>query len=335
MSALSVALLWLFRNKLPHDTPNHRTLHQEPIPSVGGLSVWSGLLFGVAAILAVYGRESELFRYHWAALLVGVLLLVAVSLRDDFKHVSPLYRLVFQCVAAILVTACWSVTETSLQPSMFDVYGLFSAPRFTVLCAIVFFVMWMANLFNFMDGADGLAATMVTIGFSTLAIAARHMGLSWWWLPALTVVAILPFALLNLPPAKMFLGDVGAIPTGFLAAGLGGLGIVEDAWSLWFVILTFLPFIMDASVTLARRLLKCERVWEAHNNHYFQRLIRLGLGHRGVLLMFATLMVGCAGSALFCLYSGLSLFLALLLWTLIHAAFFVAVDVAWHRRKGV
>src|SRR6185436_356022 len=95
-----------------------------------------------------------------------------------------------------------------------------------------------------------------------------------------------------------FLGDVGSIPLGFLAGGLGLLGWRNDLWPLWFPLLVFGPFIGDATLTLVRRLLRRERVWHAHREHYYQRMVRMGFGHRGTAWTAYAVMALCAGAAL-------------------------------------
>jgi UDP-N-acetylmuramyl pentapeptide phosphotransferase/UDP-N-acetylglucosamine-1-phosphate transferase len=160
-------------------------------------------------------------------------------------------------------------------------------------------VAWITNLYNFMDGSDGLAGGMAAIGFAAYGMAA-------WWggeaaLAALCVAissAAVAFLLHNHHPARIFLGDVGSIPLGFLAAGLGIVGWRNDQWPLWFPVLVFGPFIGDATITLVRRLLRRERVWQAHRDHYYQRMVRMGLGHRGTAWTAYAVMVICAAAAL-------------------------------------
>ena len=110
--------------------------------------------------------------------------------------------------------------------------------------------------------------------------------------------AVVPFLAVNAPPARAFMGDVGAVPLGFLAATFGIAGCRSGTWPAWFPLLVFLPFVADASTTLVRRVMGGERVWEAHRTHYYQRLHQLGAGHRGTLAIYGALMVGTAGTAL-------------------------------------
>jgi UDP-N-acetylmuramyl pentapeptide phosphotransferase/UDP-N-acetylglucosamine-1-phosphate transferase len=160
-------------------------------------------------------------------------------------------------------------------------------------------VVWLTNLYNFMDGADGVAGGMAVIGFSTYATAAALAGET-----ALSMLctgisaAALAFLGFNFHPARIFMGDVGSIPLGFLAAALGLLGWRHDAWPLWFPVLVFGPFIADATVTLLRRFSRREKVWQAHREHYYQRLVRMGLGHRAAALIGYAVMVFCAAAAL-------------------------------------
>jgi UDP-N-acetylmuramyl pentapeptide phosphotransferase/UDP-N-acetylglucosamine-1-phosphate transferase len=167
------------------------------------------------------------------------------------------------------------------------------------LIVLTLAVAWITNLYNFMDGSDGLAGGMALIGFSAYAIGA--------WTAGQNALAMLcsaigagaaAFLLHNFHPARIFLGDAGSIPLGFLAATLGILGWRNDAWPLWFPLLVFGPFIADATITLLKRLIRGERVWRAHRKHYYQRMVLMGLGHRGTALVLYLLMLVCAAAAL-------------------------------------
>jgi UDP-N-acetylmuramyl pentapeptide phosphotransferase/UDP-N-acetylglucosamine-1-phosphate transferase len=159
---------------------------------------------------------------------------------------------------------------------------------------------WLTNLYNFMDGSDGLAGGMALIGFGAYAIASAVTGHR----PLLVfdvalAAAAAAFLWFNFSPARIFLGDVGSVPLGFLAGALGLVGWRDDLWPLWFPALVFAPFIADATVTLLRRLYRREKVWQAHREHYYQRLVRMGLGHRGTALLGYALMLVCAAAALY------------------------------------
>ncbi len=153
-------------------------------------------------------------------------------------------------------------------------------------------VVWMTNLFNFMDGTDGLAGGMAALGFGALALAAwvgDAPGLS--ALCASIAAAALAFLRFNFPPARVFMGDAGSIPLGFLAASLGIVGAMQQVWSWLFPLLVFSPFIVDASVTLVRRGLRGETIWQAHRSHYYQRVVLMGASHRQLALNAYALML--------------------------------------------
>jgi UDP-N-acetylmuramyl pentapeptide phosphotransferase/UDP-N-acetylglucosamine-1-phosphate transferase len=141
---------------------------------------------------------------------------------------------------------------------------------------------------------------------------------------------------MNFPPAKLFMGDVGSVPLGFIAATFGISGWYEGTWPVWFPVLVFLPFVADASVTLVLRLMRGAKIWEAHRDHFYQKLVQLGFGHRGTLMLYGALMLGIAASALLALARAPSSGPALLgLWSAVIALLFCAIGHSWHiRDKG-
>jgi UDP-N-acetylmuramyl pentapeptide phosphotransferase/UDP-N-acetylglucosamine-1-phosphate transferase len=143
----------------------------------------------------------------------------------------------------------------------------------------------MINLYNFMDGSDGLAGGMALIGFTGYGIGAMLASDA----PLATTCFVVAgaaagFLIHNFHPARVFLGDAGSIPLGLLAGALGLLGHTRGHWPAWFPVLVFAPFVLDATVTLLRRLLRGERIWQAHRAHYYQRLVMSGFGHRRTAL---------------------------------------------------
>jgi UDP-GlcNAc:undecaprenyl-phosphate GlcNAc-1-phosphate transferase len=192
--------------------------------------------------------------------------------------------------------------------------------------------MWMANLFNFMDGSDGVAASAAIAGFAAYAAAAHVAGAA--GAPyACIALACAPFLAMNWPPARMFIGDVGAVTLGFGAATLGIAGVVAGVWPLWLPLLAFVTLIFDATLTLARRALRGERVWHAHKLHYYQRLNQLGAGHRGTLAVYATLAVLSSSTAVACtVVAPRQGWIALAGWMLILSLLFAAIDYHWKRR---
>jgi UDP-N-acetylmuramyl pentapeptide phosphotransferase/UDP-N-acetylglucosamine-1-phosphate transferase len=157
----------------------------------------------------------------------------------------------------------------------------------------------MINLYNFMDGMDGFAAGMAVAGFTALAVLGHRAGATTYALLCLGVAgASAGFLSVNFPPARIFLGDVGSGSLGLLAAGFGLWAVRERIASVWGIVLIFSPFMVDATVTLGRRLARREMVWQAHRTHYYQRLVGLGWQHRVVVVGEYVLMIGCGATVL-------------------------------------
>lgn len=253
------------------DEPNERSLHERPVPRTGGIAVLLG-----AAVSLAFGAAGL-----WLPMALALTLAV-VSFFDDVRGLPAAVRLAAHVGTATFLV--WHVLSPMLAIEML---------------VLILAVAWITNLYNFMDGSDGLAGGMATIGFGAYGFAA-------WWggdgaLAALCVAlsaAAFAFLLHNHHPARIFLGDVGSIPLGFLAAALGIVGWRNDLWPLWFPVLVFGPFIADATITLVRRVLRRERAWQAHRDHYYQRMVRMGLGHRGTAWTGYGVMLLCAGAAL-------------------------------------
>lgn len=194
-------------------------------------------------------------------------------------------------------------------------------------------IAWMTNLYNFMDGSDGLAGGIAIFGFSFYGIAALLAGNVEFALLNFSIAAAAAgFLVFNFHPARIFMGDVGSVPLGFLAGTLGIMGWKQGNWAWWFPILVFSPFIVDASVTLARRLLRRERVWQAHREHYYQRLVQLGWGHRKTALAEYALMAVCGLCALAALFAPAAVQVILIVsFAVVYLAIALAIDAAWRR----
>jgi UDP-N-acetylmuramyl pentapeptide phosphotransferase/UDP-N-acetylglucosamine-1-phosphate transferase len=276
--ASAVTLAWLLgpgRARLPMDRPNERSLHQIPVPRSGGLAVMAGVL---AACLPGWPTH--------AVLVAGALVLAALSFADDWRGMPIVLRFGVHaaCAAAFTVLAL---------PAL-------SLP---VQVATAFLIVWAINLYNFMDGSDGLAGGMAVFGFGTFAAAFAIAGDGALATLSLGIaIASAVFLKANFHPARIFLGDVGSVPLGFLAGALGAVGIAAGHFAAWFPFVVFAPFFVDATSTLLRRLLRGERFWQAHREHYYQRLVRMGWGHRRTAMAEYALMAASAASALVALY---------------------------------
>lgn len=269
------SILWLIKRKADWvlDQPNARSLHTVPVPRIGGV----GLLFGAIAACLCFSAIMPF------TVLLGVALLMAISLIDDIWHAPVWCRLLIHAVAAV-----WFAIALLL--------GVYDG--ITVLCVIIA-IIWMSNLYNFMDGSDGLAGGMTVIGFGYYGLiaflASDH---NFAMINFAIAAAAMAFLLHNFHPARVFMGDAGSVPLGFLAAALGVLGWLNQLWTIWVPLLVFSPFIADATMTLTKRLFQGKKIWQAHREHYYQRLVQSGFGHRNTALSAYALMLIAGASAM-------------------------------------
>jgi UDP-N-acetylmuramyl pentapeptide phosphotransferase/UDP-N-acetylglucosamine-1-phosphate transferase len=270
------------------DHPNDRSLHRTPVPRTGGLGVLAGLTLAGGVMVAL-GLDSD----AWVWLAPALVLVGAISFLDDCSEVSGRWRLVAHLGAAALLMGGGILWSDLVLP-----WGRWHLPPAVGLVLTGLYVVWMINLYNFMDGMDGFAGGMAVFGFGALAVLGWQGGDLAYAAPAAVVAAAAGgFLTSNFPPARIFLGDTGSSTLGLLAAGLSLLGAQRGLFPLWAAWLAFSPFIVDATWTLLRRLSKGERLWEAHRSHHYQRLVLAGWGHRRTLLRASVLMVACAATA--------------------------------------
>lgn len=302
------AIAWMLiaaRAHLPLDLPNRRSLHTQAVPCTGGVAILAGLLIGAGFAAP---------QFLWLLTLGAGLALL--SFVDDLRGVAVSWRLLAHFLVATL----------------FMLWAFPAWPWLAVVLAVLA-ISWMTNLFNFMDGADGLAGGMALIGFGFLGAAAWGEGASLAMLCACASASAAAFLLFNFNPARIFMGDAGSIPLGFLAAALGLLGWREALWPLWFPLLVFSPFIVDASVTLTRRIVRGEKVWQAHHDHYYQRLVRMGWSHRRTALAEYALMAFCGGSAWWAIGQGAASQAAVFgIIGILFLALMVLIDYRWRSR---
>ena len=291
-------------NKI-QDIPNERSLHETPVPRIGGV----GLMAGILAAWALMFMSLA----WWVVL--PVLLLFAISLLDDMRNLPVRSRLLAHVVAAVVL-----------------VFGAGIVAQSAMLAIIVVLsVIWMTNLYNFMDGSDGLAGGMTLFGFTMYGLAALMHGDEIQSMLNFSIgAAALGFLYYNFYPARVFMGDAGSIPLGFLSAAMGLWGWQQGHWPAWFPLLVFSPFVMDATVTLLKRAVRGEKITEAHREHYYQRLVQIGWGHRNVALFAYALMFTVGVSAILGMsQSGAVPWLLFLVWGVIYTLLMLALDSRW------
>lgn len=274
--AITLCIAWAQSSGVlptPLANPNERSLHVQPVPRTGGVAIWAG------ASLAWLGAGAPVW---WLAPLAAVL---GISLLDDWRGVPARLRLFVHGVAACAVAIAYRDA------------GSVSGWPLAIVEAVA--ITWMANLYNFMDGSDGLAAGTGALGFGAYAFAAAQSGAPDLAIQcAVVATACAVFLLFNRPPARLFMGDIGSIGLGF-AAGLIGLhGFVAGVWGFWLPPLVFAPFIADATITLLRRWRRGERLAHAHRDHFYQRKILIEGSHVGTLRAYLGWSLACGLVAL-------------------------------------
>lgn len=314
---------WFY--KLDH--PNPRSLHDNPTPRGGGLAILAAIILSGLIAVATFSGSPYL---PWVS--VAAISVAGISFSDDWFDLHLGYRMIVHFAAAgLLIWAGLPLTSIALPGSAWLVSGILGAGLSFV------FIVWMVNLYNFMDGMDGFAAGMAVIGFGGFATLGWLGGQPLFAALSLVVAAAAGgFLLSNFPPAQIFMGDVGSSVLGFLAAAFMLWADRDGIFPLWIGILVFSPFVVDATVTLIKRILRGERFWEAHKTHYYQRVVQLGWGHRRTVLWAYLLMSLCALSALLARHlSTPGQWLIIAVWLLVYLAIMLAVHQLEARRGAM
>lgn len=289
------------------DQPGERRSHVVPTPRGGGIAVVLAVLLAIAALILRVPREIVLLVCGG----IGLLLVAGIGWLDDHRPLSPWPKL-----AVHVLSSAWLAAGFYLSGAEPHVAGL------VFVIALV-----LVNLWNFMDGIDGLASTqamLVAVAFVCLGgdVAAVHVGLA-------LIASLFGFLPFNFPRARIFLGDVGSGALGYLLAWLAGSALQtlpSTAWPL--LLLPPSAFLLDAGLTLVQRTLRGERWWTPHVGHAYQRWARRTGSHIPVTLSYAAwTMAGCALMAWLATWQARGLGMAVALWMTIGCVLW-----AWLRR---
>jgi UDP-N-acetylmuramyl pentapeptide phosphotransferase/UDP-N-acetylglucosamine-1-phosphate transferase len=224
--------------------------------------------------------------------LFGALLLACASWLDDWRGLPPAVRLAAQLAAVVLGL----VAVTPARPIF---HGWL--PPWLDIAAVAVLWVWFVNLFNFMDGSDGLAggeAAAIGAGLALFAAVGAGADPALLGLAGAIAAAAIGFLVWNWAPARIFLGDVGSVPLGYLVGYLLLLVANRGYWRIALILPLY--FLADATITLLRRLARGERVWQAHREHFYQRAVQRGLAHAAVarrVIVADLLLIGCGWAA--------------------------------------
>ncbi len=264
------------------DIPNGRSSHSFPTPRGGGVVICLLSLVTFCIYLIYTGKDIK-----WS-FFAGALIVAIISLIDDLKTISPLFRIIFHGLAAGLV-----VFELgSFEKIFIPFYGNIEIG----LAGYVFgflWIVWLINAYNFMDGIDGIAATQaVTAGVGWCFIGYLFGADDISFFGGVLAASSLGFLVLNWQPAKIFMGDVGSAFLGYSFAVLPILCLkrvnnIENASLLPLIgILLVWFFLFDSVQTFLKRLFRGEKVWQAHREHIYQRLLIAGSTHSKITIMY-------------------------------------------------
>ncbi|MXI45250.1 glycosyl transferase [Pseudomonas moraviensis] len=258
------------------DIPNERSSHTVPTPRGGGVAIVASFLFALPVLTSLGLLDlASLVGLFGSGLLVAV-----IGFADDHGHIAARWRLVGHFLAA-----AWALYWLDGLPAV-DFFGVaFDLGLVGNILAVVYLV-WMLNLYNFMDGIDGLAsAEAISACFAMCVVYWLSGYVELIWLALFLAGAVSGFTYWNIPPARIFMGDAGS---GFLGITLGVFVLhaaslaSELLWS-WIIILGV--FIVDSTFTLVRRLVRGEKFYNAHRSHAYQYASRLYKSHSMVTLV--------------------------------------------------
>ena len=262
------------------DRPGGRRIHDRPIPLLGGVAILAGIVVAVLPNLDVDRR--------YASILIGAGLICLLGVIDDRFGIPPLPKLLGQIACAAIPVATGmtidSITIPLIEPSTVS-FGVLAYPL------TIIFIVAVANVVNLADGMDGLAAGVCGISALTFAILALSLGrISAGVMAAAVAGACLGFLPWNFNPAKVFMGDSGALVLGFLLACVSIQGVMKTAaaLSLVFPLVVLLVPILDTSFVILKRLKSGQSIASADRNHFHHRLLRVGFTQRqAVGLLYA------------------------------------------------
>ena len=257
------------------DRPISRSNHDTPISLGGGLLVIPIIIF-----------VSYLFGYKWAGIHISVLvILFLISLIDDLKNVRAILRLMVHFFCITFYVHFYLMQKNILLLNIDNSFLIFVTYLFMIIG-----ITWFINAFNFMDGIDGITAIEVIFLTSSLLVLNYFLDIKNNILYYSIIGATIGFLIFNWSPAKIFLGDTGSIPLGFMMVHL----LADFASEGYWVVVLILPmyYLMDTTFTLLIRVWKGKKFWEAHSEHFYQKAIRNGQTHRRVCYKVILLSLG-------------------------------------------
>lgn len=266
-----------------YDIPNKRSNHYYPIPKGAGLL----LTLYICIAIGLYVMQEKISSPQIEKISILMLALSFFSFLDDMYSIPFLKKLFFQIFVVFLGTYllnqeinlyCSSTYGSLILHINYDLY------KIIVKITICFLWLWFLNLFNFMDGIDGITASQIitfSIGVICLAML-KQIDENFLYVGVILFAIFLGFLCYNKSPARIFLGDSGSITMGFFIASIIIITFLEHKNFTSLIILVSY-YITDTTITLLKRIYKKQNIFSAHSNHFYQRKIRNGFSHESVL----------------------------------------------------
>jgi UDP-N-acetylmuramyl pentapeptide phosphotransferase/UDP-N-acetylglucosamine-1-phosphate transferase len=287
------------------DLPNQRSLHTIPTPRIGGLCLLVSTAF--VGALAVFFVSAPVFEPLLLTIAAAAFALACAGAFDDAYGLSVKLRLVLQFAVSFAISVYfatlglftnpksplqWTSALLPQWPNDLQSILALNAPitlAFFLICSVLAVgIIWAINLYNFMDGANGMAGLSALVGLTSYCLigaseSSNHLPLLGLWI---VIGAIVGFLIFNLR-GTIFLGDAGSTSFGFLACCVGLLGIAQGYWRWTLPLVAFGPLIFDATLTLFYRWRRHEKLSQAHSTHIYQKLIKLGQPHWKISTAYA------------------------------------------------
>ena len=273
----AILCVFIIKRKSALDVPNERSSHTIPTPRGGGIAFIIAFYCGILILYAA-GFMSA---YVFTALAGAGVIIGLVGYFDDLNSVSPWFKIAAQA-ASLIWGLLWLGPVSSIEPASFVwQWGYFG------LVVTVIGGLWLINLYNFMDGIDGLAASQAIFIFVSAAVFSLAQGsYGEAWTLGVLAASVGGFLAFNWQPARLFMGDSGSGFLGLMVVLLAVATTPQLTLWPWAILLTL--FVADATVTVARRILRGEKWYEGHRLHAYQRLAQRWHSHKKVTLVYIT-----------------------------------------------
>ncbi len=275
------------KRKIFPDRPNGRSSHTKPTSRSGGASIFGGFFAAMLLYTAFFALND--IQNLYGPLIGCALAAFAFGAADDIRPLGARFKLAAQIVIAIGFVAVFGAVERLPAPVVGEIsLGMAAFPL------TVFWIVAFMNAFNFMDGINGIAGAAAVFVLSAIAVAAAGGEGGVWAPPAVFLAcAIFGFLPLNFPGGRLFMGDGGSQFVGFIIAALAVL-IAKDSGgpvTPLFTPIAFMPFLFDVFFTLTHRIRRKRNIFEAHKEHLYQLMVRMGRSHQSVTTLYLTLIV--------------------------------------------